>query len=407
MLKAIQIGFNDLAVSANEKGFWFNLVVLPLVFILIVGYISGGQSTSNSPIRLDVIDYDQSEQSAQLGVLLRDFNERLRLCPTDADCGLDDEGATLDEESSLARVKNGEAHGLLVIPAGYGESVLTGESVDLSYRSNVDSLEPDYLVTVIQSVIGQISGASVAGQVSMLVYPEGGEAFRQAVYDRASETWRAQGDVVQYHQTLQTDDSAQNMGMGFRQSVPGIGSMYVMFTVLTGAVMLIQNRKYGILQRLAVQPVSKAQIIGGKMLAKFMMGMIQYGVAFFVGIFFGVTTLGNIIPLLVVMIAFTACMSAIAFLLATWVDNDQQASGIMLFASLTMAPLGGAWWPLEIVPSFMQVIGMLTPVGWAMKGFQEILFYGGGVMDVLLPVGVLLGASVVIFGLAVSRFKYQ
>lgn len=406
MIKAIQIGLNDVAVAASEKGFLINLVVLPVIFIAIVGFISGDQSASMSPIRLDVIDADQSALSAELQTLLRDFNERVRLCPVDDDCGVE-AGQMFDESIALERVKDGQAHGMLVIPAGFGDAVLTGESVDLLYRSNVQSLQPDYMVTALQSVLGRLSGAGVAGQIAMLAYPAGGDEFRDQVYQQAVDLWREQGEVVDYHQTMPSATGSQTAGMGFRQSVPGMGTMYVMFTVLTGAVLLIQDRKHGILQRLAVQPVTRAQLIGGKMLSKFIMGMVQYGVAFIAGIFFGVDVLGNIIPLLVVMIAFTACMSAIAFLLATWVESDQQASGIMLFAGLTLASLGGAWWPLEIVPPFMQTIGMLTPVGWAMKGFQEILFYNGGVVDVLLPVSVLLGAAVVIFGLTVTRFKYE
>ena len=406
MLKAIHIGLNDLAVSSKEKGFWLNLIVLPMIFILLIGYVSQAPAESSAAIRLDVIDYDNSTQSAELPALLGDFNERLRLCPADDACGLEAD-ATLDEATALERVKAGQSHAMLVIPAGYGRAVEAGETVDLIYRSNVSALEPDYLVTGIQSVIGQISGANIAGNVAVLVYPEGGEAFRQAVVGRASDTWRGQGAIVQYHETLSSADTSQGVGMGFRQSVPGIGTMYVMFTVLTGAVMLVQDRKHGILQRLAVQPVTRGQIIGGKMLSKFLMGMVQFGVVFVIGAFFGVTTLTNILPLTLVMMAFTVCMSAIAFLLATVVNTDQQASGIMLFASLTLAPLGGAWWPLEVVPPVMQTIGMLTPVGWAMRGFQEILYYQGGVLDVLTPVAVLLGAGVVIFGLAVMRFKYE
>jgi ABC-2 type transport system permease protein len=405
MIKALHIGLNDLAVAASEKGFWFNLVVMPLIFILIIGYVTGGQMSSSSAIRLDVIDHDQSALSIEVYEMLRAFHPNLRLCPQDEDCGLD-EGQSLDEATALQRVKDGQAHGLLVIPAGFGDAVLAGESVDLAYHSNVESLEPDYLVTALQSVIGRISGASVAGQVGVLAYPAGGDAFRDRVYQRAVTTWGEQGDVVRYSETLSSDDG-NNVGTGFRQSVPGIGTMYVMFTVLGGAVLLIQDRKHGILQRLATQPITRGQIIGGKMFSKFIMGMIQYGVAFAVGLFFGVDVFGNLIPLLLVMMAFTICISAIAFLMAAFVEDDMQASGIMLFASLTMSSLGGAWWPLEIVPPFMQVVGYLTPVGWAMKGFHEVLFYNNGIGGVLLPVAVLLGASVVIFAIAVRRFKYE
>lgn len=193
---------------------------------------------------------------------------------------------------------------------------------------------------------------------------------------------------------------------GFGQSVPGIGSMYVMFTVLQGGALLIQERRNWTLQRLVTMPVSRAQIISGKMLARFAMGLIQFGVAFAIGLILGVHFGDAPLALLLVIMAFTLCITAIAFLLANFMETDQQASGIITFFVLVTSPLGGAWWPLEVVPDFMQTVAYVTPVGWAMEGFGEVIFYGGGVADVLLPVGVLLAATVVIFGLAVMQFRY-
>src|SRR5690606_2572942 len=100
-------------------------------------------------------------------------------------------------------------------------------------------------------------------------------------------------------------------------------------------------------------------------------------------------------------------MTALAFLLATVVKTDMQASGMVTFFSLTTAPLGGAWWPLEIVPAFMQTLAFITPIGWVMDGFAELVFYNGTLADVLLNIAVLCAATVVLFVLAVMRFKYE
>ncbi|MFN2273404.1 MAG: ABC transporter permease, partial [Anaerolineales bacterium] len=85
----------------------------------------------------------------------------------------------------------------------------------------------------------------------------------------------------------------------------------------------------------------------------------------------------------------------------------QQASGFALLLSLILAPLGGAWWPLHIVPRFMQVIGHISPIAWSMDAFTNLIFEGGGVGSILLPVGVLLAIAVVAFALAVRFFRYE
>jgi ABC-2 type transport system permease protein len=156
-----------------------------------------------------------------------------------------------------------------------------------------------------------------------------------------------------------------------------------------------------------MMPIKRWQILGGKLTARFILGMIQYAVAFGVGMVLGVRFWNNIIGILALMIAFSLCMTALAFLVATVVKTDAQAASITLLLALMIAPLGGAWWPLEIVPDFMKVAAFATPMGWAMHGYNQLMIYGGDLTDIVLPVLVLLVASAVMFGIAVIRFKYE
>ena len=136
--------------------------------------------------------------------------------------------------------------------------------------------------------------------------------------------------------------------------------------------------------------------------------MIQYLIIFAVGAAAGMNFGGNPLGLLTIMAAFVLCITALTFAaLAPRITDESQANGIVLLLSLSLAPLGGAWWPLEIVPEFMQTIGHLSPVAWAMDGFQDLIYFGGGFGDVLPDVGVLLGAAVVLFVVGIRSFKYE
>jgi ABC-2 type transport system permease protein len=84
-----------------------------------------------------------------------------------------------------------------------------------------------------------------------------------------------------------------------------------------------------------------------------------------------------------------------------------QAASMLNLVVLIAAPLGGAWWPLEIVPQWMQTVGQLSPVAWAMNGFRSVIFHGGGVESVIPLVLVMLGMTVVVSLFAVSRLKYE
>ena len=131
-------------------------------------------------------------------------------------------------------------------------------------------------------------------------------------------------------------------------------------------------------------PLSRAQILGAKIGAYFTLGMIQFFIVFAVGAAaFGMDFGSNPPVLLAVMAAFVLCITALTFALAPWITSEGHARGLVLLLSLSLAPLGGAWWPLEIVPEFMQTLGHLSPVAWAMDAFQDLIWYNGGFADVI------------------------
>jgi ABC-2 type transport system permease protein len=62
-------------------------------------------------------------------------------------------------------------------------------------------------------------------------------------------------------------------------------------------------------------------------------------------------------------------------------------------------------WPLDIVPRPMQVIGHVTPHAWAMDGWQELIFEGNGLADILPNLAVLAGAGLLVGLLAVRQLR--
>jgi ABC-2 type transport system permease protein len=93
--------------------------------------------------------------------------------------------------------------------------------------------------------------------------------------------------------------------------------------------------------------------------------------------------------------------------LGSRLENEAQASGLGLLLSLILAPLGGAWWPLEIVPDFMRLVGHLSPVAWAMDGFNALIFDQAGLGEVLIPLGILLALTLICFAIAIRLFRYE
>ncbi len=412
MIKLLSIAINDLRVMFADRGIWVQIVAIPVAIAFFIGLANGGFGAGDPvPLLIDIFDNDSGELAAQFLTDLRATDSNLVLCPADADlCRLD--GSELTEEQAQTRLTDGITSAIIEIPAGFSTQALAGDSTAIIYRSEEGLGQTSAVLSAVQAVVQRVSGAVVAANVGVNVFENSGPdfrfaddadqaAFEKAIYDRATVIWTALPPAVQY------SESARQQTSGFSQSIPGIATMYVMANVLVGAIILITERKQWTLQRLIMMPVSRGQVIGGKMLARFVTGMIQYAVLFAFGFMLGVRYGDSPLAILLVMVVFTLCATAMSLLLATIVTTDQQAGAILNLVILTLAPLGGAWWPLEIMPQWMQVVGHISPIAWAMEGFQTVIFHGGGVQDVIPPMLVLLAITAVCFIIAVRRFKYE
>lgn len=421
MRKVLQLSWHDLRIFLSNRGNLVSLLVVPIVMTLVVGIFTSGEGGEPTSIRVDVLDRDNSPLSVQLVESLRQANSTLLLCPVDNDaedrCQIGEE-RQFDLERAVTRVEEGTTQGAIVIPEGFASQVRAFEAVDIALYSRQGAGAPGILEQAASAAIQRVNGAAVAartgsqllsGAQDLSLEGQSRRDFEQAVYARAAEIWEAEPARVSFEYTSeqQAAGSGSNLQQGLGQSVPGMGTLFVMFTVFGGMTALIVERKQWTLQRLMVAPLSRAQLLGGKILARFTLGILQFMVVFGVGIAAGIQLGEDPLALILVAIAYTLAITALSFALGTWLENEAQASGFSLLLSLVLAPLGGAWWPLEIVPEFMQVIGHLSPVAWAMDGFHALIFNNGALQDVLLPVAVLLGIAGISFAWGVARFRVE
>lgn len=425
MQRILAITLNDLRVYFSEIGNLIGLIALPVGLTIVLGITLGGGGGATR-VFADVIDNDQSAESQQFIATMQQVNETLVLCPLDNNednrCGLD-AGQSLTVEASIERVRETNLSSLIVIPEGYGESVRQGDPIQIAYYSVSSGTQSfnDPVLAAVQAAIQRANATITVSEAATyavqnyqllntslpLITDETQlEEFSAEVRQRAETTLAENPATVNY--TLSGgEEVTSNAGTGFGQAVPGQGATFVMFTVLGGMALLVRERHQWTLQRLIVSPASRAQILGGKILAYFTLGMIQFAVVFIVGILTGTDFGDDPLAIFSIMIAFVVATTALGFALATFLKNENQVGSVSLLLALTLAPLGGAWWPLEITPDFMQVIGHISPVAWAMDGFNEVIFFGGGLTDVLLPIAVLFGIAAVFFGYSILNFRYE
>lgn len=425
MNRVLTITVNDLRVFFADRGNLISLLALPIVFTLVLGFVGSAGDSGPPRIRIDLLDEDSSPASLAFAGALRATNALFYLCPADdtpgtaTDCRL--ESQSLVRDLAIERVRGGQSAGLVIIPVGYAAMLAEFEPVALEYFTLAGGTTGDIVRAGLDAVVRQSNGGMVAAQVALGLVDRLSEGMNPAPFaEEAARTGLAADVQVRMQQYLsaeplrieltqasiaETDISPTLQGFG--QSVPGQGALFTMFTVLGALGLLVKERKQWTLQRLVVLPMQRGQILAGKILAYFSLGMLQYGVVFAVGLLVGTTFGRDPLAIVLVIATFVLCITSLAFALGTLVKSEEQANGISLLLSLTLAPLGGAWWPLEITPQFMQVIGHLSPVAWAMDAFHKLIFNGGTLVNILPELGVLLLFVLVFFAIGIRGFKYE
>jgi ABC-type multidrug transport system permease subunit len=421
MAKVLAIIQHDLRVFLTDRSNLPSLLFIPAVMTVLIGLVNGGAFSGPEIQRLDVIDQDNTQASSQFLASIRQANPALTLCPmdnTDRDiCSLGKSG-TLTESQALDRVANSTSLALLEIPAGFEASLAAQLPMALTFRSASSFGASQSAKEAVQAALSQVNAASAASQIGLSVIdqlqgqPLAGDQAQQmknSLYQRALEMGQAK--VVSVDFALSGVSQARSMGQslqqGLGQSVPGMGTMFVLMTIFGGMAALIVERQQWTLQRLAVMPVSRSTLLAGKILARFCLGLLQFLVVFIVGALLGMNFGEDPLALLLMVIVYTLSVTALSFAIGSGLKNPAQASGLALLLTLTLAPLGGAWWPMSISPRFLQIIGHVSPIAWAMDGFTALTYESAHLVDIWIPLAVLLGMTIVAFLVAIPRFRYQ
>lgn len=408
MRKALDIALLYLKITFSERSTLLFAFILPLIFTFSIGQaIRGFSEDEEGPRRwsLDVVNEDGGDLAANL-VQKLERNDTLAV--------------TLNERNTaLARVGDGDVSAVLIIPAGFTEAIRTTETAALDFHTNSDDIwEGQLIEQAVAASVTQLTGSLNAAAVSQRVaqnlglFAENGEAqqaYTAAALAAADSGWQSPPVIVETQQTGPAETPVQNtIPSGMTQSSPGMLVLFSMFFMMGGTTVLVQEREEGTLRRLLVMPMSKAIVIFGKLLGIYISGIIQVAILIVAGaLLFGVNWGQSPLALIIVVITFAFAITSLGMLIAAIARTLTQANSLPTIVILPMAALGGAMWPLDIVPSWMRTIGYIFPTAWAMDAFQDIITRGLGIGAILPEAAILLGYGIVFLVLGISLFRYE
>ncbi len=409
-MRIIDLILKNVTQIARDWKAAFFMIVVPVVFTLLMGFIFGGFSSGEADPRLPVgfVDQDESAISAHLLALLEGSDTIRPVALENAD-------------KAEEQVRNEELAAAVIVPAGYGDRVFDDDpprpTVIVDENTSAGTTAKTAIQTAMTRLLGGVQTAKLSAEAlgSAKALASTDEAFLIEILEKTLTAWQdppltvtmTQSGAVEASDASEEENASAVPG-GFAHSSVANLVQFSLMGVIGAAELIVNERKSRTLQRMLTTTISRAEIILAYFLTIFLLNLIQLAlmIGFGAGLL-GVDYLREPVAMLTMMLATALCTAGIGLLIGVLAKTDDQVAMFSVIPTLVMAGLGGAWMPLELTSETFRFVGHLTPVAWAIEGFENLVVRGMGLNSVLLPAGVLAAFGAVLFGLAVWRFKFE
>ena len=336
------IGAN-LAVSlktfSREKSAMFFTIAFPIILILVFGTIFLNQD--NASFDLHVQDLDQTNSSAQL-VKALELNGKVKI--TAVDPAIDPTRYAKDRKVSL----------VLVIPRGY-EKALARRLGLMGGIPNAAFRDPNASVTV--TYIYDASASSTSTKTQLL----------QAGLAVVNQGLSGQPPFIR---AVETSILAKKYRF-IEFFVPGIIAMSVMTSSLSGAVtMNAELRQKGVIRKLSTTPITRTDWILSNILYQFILAAISTMAILVVSYAVFRVRLQISAWLLVFIVLEVFAFGGIGMILTRVANEAESAVAAANFIMFPMMFLSGTFFPLEMMPDFLQTIARALPLYYVNEGLR-------------------------------------
>ncbi len=374
MVKSIIV--KEIRLALKDKGTYFWTFALPILFIVIFASVFG--NIGESKITVHYIDVDQTSTSKQF---------------IDTIAGID--GFVLQQkdeaelEAHVAKIRDGKLSSLVVIPKGFEQEMLMGTQAEVVlYRDAT----VDASVTPIQAVLQNIANGYREGKLA------------QAFAITGMESGEVHDSLLAPIEIKEVKENATKLNY-ITQIVPGYTVMFVFFIMITMTNNFIKDRDSGMIGRLRSTPMRPLSYLVGMWVPSILIVLIQAITLLAFGHFVYDLHLGDLLSISLIVITLAICVTGIGLALALFLKSANQGVAFAQIITMGGAILGGLWFPIDMMPEFVQRIGKFVPQYWAQQGFQDVMLRDAHIGDIWLNLSILFAFGFV--GLLIASLRYK
>ncbi|MGN7725899.1 ABC transporter permease [Luteimonas sp. 22616] len=189
--------------------------------------------------------------------------------------------------------------------------------------------------------------------------------------------------------------------------VPGlIGVILTMTMVLFTAVAIVRERERGNMELLIATPLSRSELMIGKVLPYIAIGLLQTTVVLALGMWlFDVPVRGSVLDVYVAASLLIVANLTLGLLISTRAQSQFQAMQMTFFVFLPSILLSGFMFPFAGMPRVVQWLAEVLPLTHFLRLIRGVMLRGAGLMELWPEVAALLAFTTVMMAAAILRFR--
>jgi ABC-2 type transport system permease protein len=189
--------------------------------------------------------------------------------------------------------------------------------------------------------------------------------------------------------------------------VPGlIGVILTMTMVLFTAVAIVRERERGNMELLIATPLSRSELMVGKVLPYIVIGLVQATVVLALGAWlFQVPVRGSLFDVYLASMLLIVANLSLGLLISTQARTQFQSMQMTMFVFLPSILLSGFMFPFSGMPRVVQWLAEVLPLTHFLRLVRGVMLRGAGLGGLWPDVLALLAFTVVMMTLAIARFR--
>ncbi len=187
---------------------------------------------------------------------------------------------------------------------------------------------------------------------------------------------------------------------------PGVMSQAILFMAVFSGIELIWDRQFGFLKETLVAPVSRLEIVLGKVLGGATIATLQGIIVFFLTLLVGFRPYSlKMMPLAFVLMFLIALFyTALGTAIASLMEDFHGFQLIMNFLVMPSFFLSGAIFPLQNAPRLIQIISSINPLSYGVDGLRQSL---GGMVHFGIGKDILILTSLALLLLSIGSYLFS